>query len=411
MPSVSSITRGRSPLNDRMLRVSCDAVAGGSPPEHLWIDYPPELDPFLDASGNPWAILLLPTAVVRGEPLDIELPVDSRLLDNLHALQQAWASWYDWAQAVPINAERSGDSPSSTQRHAGRESALFFTGGVDSLFSLIRHDASDARSEAAEAPLSLVTIHGFDISLANESEFEKVESLCSEIAGMTGSSSIPLATNLRAIDGYGRSWGPLSHAAALAGIGHLFSGRFGRLIIGSTRDHDHLSPWGSHPSTDPLFSSHDVEVVHDGAEHTRVEKTRALLDRKDLVGKLRVCWKGGGADNCSRCAKCLRTMVTIDLYGEQDAVASFDWTEYGLDRVAEVYLATESYANYFQEIRDAAAVEGRNDIVEAIDRSIARSARRRRLQQPVQRMLKDLVSHRSLRPIYQRINRGGRTHR
>ena len=34
----------------------------------------------------------------------------------------------------------------------------------------------------------------------------------------------------------------------------------------------HLGPLGSHPLLDPLWSSEDVELVHDGCEATRLDK-------------------------------------------------------------------------------------------------------------------------------------------
>ena len=373
MPTVSSITKSNSPLDGEMLRISCNVIFEGSSPEILWIDYPVHLDQFLDGGGNPWVIMLLPNAVARGEPLNIDLPVDSRLLENLRGVQQVWASWYDWANPVKITARTDGAYPRNAAERE-KAAALFFTGGVDSSFSLIQC-ISHRNSTAAKRNLSLISILGFDIAIENKPEFEKVISLCDGVALKTGSKCIALMTNLRSLDGYKKHWGPLSHGAALAGIGHLFSGKFDKLFIGSTHDYSHLHPWGSHPLVDPLFSSADLEVVHDGATFTRVEKTAAILGDVNIASRLRVCYKKRAASNCSECSKCLRTMATIDLLEKKELATSFDWNKYSLEKVANVYLANDADVNFFLEIRDEAIKRGRTDLLSAVEYSLAKSRR------------------------------------
>ena len=72
----------------------------------------------------------------------------------------------------------------------------------------------------------------------------------------------------------------------------------------------------SHPALDPLWSTEAVEVVHDGAETRRVDKVAALAASPLALRYLRVCWENrGGAYNCGRCGKCMRTMVDLDLAG------------------------------------------------------------------------------------------------
>lgn len=205
--------------------------------------------------------------------------------------------------------------------------------------------------------------------------------------------------------------GPFESRRGARGVGHLFSGRFGELVIGSTFDHDHLIPWGSHPRCDRLLASSEIDVVHDGAACNRVEKTRTIAIREELLRKLRVCFSSKGSHNCSSCGKCLRTMVTLDLYGAREAAVSFDWSGYSLDRVAEVYLENDSGETFFQEIRRAAIEEGRNDIVEAIDQSLRTSKRLLRIREPIRGKLKEIVAHRYMRPIYNRISGGARAYR
>ena len=92
------------------------------------------------------------------------------------------------------------------------------------------------------------------------------------------------------------------------------------------RDHDLRTPrtTGSHPLLDPLWSSEDVELVHDGCEATRLDKLSLVASEAAARHWLRVCWENrDGGYNCGRCEKCLRTMVAMDALGVLDAFDRF----------------------------------------------------------------------------------------
>ena len=379
MIKVVSVEHSESPNKSGTVRATCHFVLGNGEPRSLWIDYPAECSQFIDQSGNPWAILLLPVAVELQESLiTIDLAVDIELLENLYAVHNVWSSWFDWVKPVEIKALTTGPDETFCNRSENYNTGLFFSGGVDSCFSFIRHSFPRG---GKPTPLSLITIHGFDIPLSNADEFEKVVQLAHNVASMAAANVIPMVTNLRSIEGYqAENWGPLGHGAALAAMGHLLSGKFGKLIIGSSYTYKDLHPWGSHPLTDPLFSSTNLGVIHEGAAYTRVDKTKSVVENKEVANKLRVCHKDQGSTNCSNCPKCLRTMLTIDLLGGTDSVKSFDWENYHLDKVKYLYLDRETDNYFFLEISDAARGIGREDIVNVVEFCIKKSKKLRRIQ-------------------------------
>ncbi len=368
-----AVDRRPSPSGSGHVRISAEVAFARQQPRTIWFDLPTGLEASVNDRGEPWLVMLLPAAICAEEDLVIDLPVDPTLLYNLKGLQRLWHSWYPWTRPVDIETQA---CPNPIR---GTETGLFFSGGVDGYFSLL--GADDGVDDAASADVtSLVMMWGFDIPLEAPDEFAQACAIGERTAAHFDKALIPIATNLRDLPGFQRWWGELTHGAALACVGHLLSNKFKTMLIGSTHDFGHLAPWGSHPLADPLYSSAHMAFVHHGGVATRVEKTARICEEPEAAATLRVCWRSRSASNCSQCSKCLRTMVTLDLLDKRRLGRSFDWIDYSLDRVANVYLMHQSDVDFALEIRDAAQERGRDDIVRAIDRSVARSKRLRPLK-------------------------------
>ena len=388
---LASVTKLESPLIPNFLRIAGEVRFDWGEARTVWFDLPMQLEPTVSDRGEPWAVLLLPCAAVSGENLRLDLPVDPLLLYNLKGVQRVWQSWYPWVKPVSIEA------PEVPQMVAGTDTVSFFSGGVDSYFSLLG-PFSEADIVGIPRPGGLLTVWGFDIPLSKPDEFGRVRALAERAANHFNKELVLVATNLQELPGYreGLRWGELSHGAALASIGHLLSNRFRNILIGSTHDYSRLAPWGSHPLVDPQFSSAQTRIIHEGAASTRVEKTERICSVPEVAKALRVCWTSKGASNCSQCSKCLRTMVTFDLLGKQHLAESFDWTNYSLDRVGKVFLREKSDIDFALEIRDAAQRRGRRDIVRAIERSVRRSRRLRMVRTISRPVLTKLKKHPAL---------------
>jgi hypothetical protein len=348
------------------IRISAKVCFDNGRSQEIWFELPSKFESSISDRGEPWLVLLFPCAIATGEHIQIDLPVDPTLIYNLRGIWRVWQSWYSWVNPIKIKAH---EEPSPD---CGAEAALFFSGGVDSYFSLI--GAHSHANEFSHASLtSLLMVWGFDISLSSPNEFARSCEIGEQATRQFNKQFIPIATNLRDLDGFGNRWGGLSHGAALASIGHLVSNKFNHILIGSTHNYSHLSPWGSHPLVDPQFSSANTAIIHYGAASTRVEKMERICAVPEAARALRVCYKLQSASNCSRCSKCLRTMVTFDLLEKQDLAESFDWSEYSLERVAHVFLRNKNDTDFALEIREAALERNRPDIVCAIDKSLRRS--------------------------------------
>ena len=89
---------------------------------------------------------------------------------------------------------------------------------------------------------------------------------------------------------------------------------FSTTYIASGHTWAELWPDGSHPATDPLWSSATRRMVHHGRGAMRWQKLDRIAREPGVLDILRVCWQDKGF-NCGRCEKCLRTMVLLRILG------------------------------------------------------------------------------------------------
>ena len=106
-------------------------------PELYWFDVPEKYAEYLSTSGNPWLACLLPLAATLGEPLRISLPVDRVLFENVQELMRIWKYWYPHLHVVPMEAE----AVDIEQHELPTRTAAFFSGGIDSFFTILHHTA------------------------------------------------------------------------------------------------------------------------------------------------------------------------------------------------------------------------------------------------------------------------------
>lgn len=61
-----------------------------------------------------------------------------------------------------------------------------------------------------------------------------------------------------------------------------------------------------------LIQTESIEFIVDGCQYRQTQKTGNISDW-DMVNKyLNVCVNTGDGVNCSKCSKCMRTMISLD---------------------------------------------------------------------------------------------------
>jgi hypothetical protein len=185
----------------------------------------------------------------------------------------------------------------------------FFSGGVDSFFSVLTH-----RNELTH----LVFVHGFDVELDDTELRDRVAIEARTAAAELDMPLIEVETDLRETFDRCSDW-ERYHGGALASVALLLRATLGKIYIAASDPWAVMVPWGSHPLLDPLWSTDDLTIVHDGSRADRGQKVESFRDEPVALKRLHVCWENpDGAYNCGRCGKCVRTMLDLRMAGLLD---------------------------------------------------------------------------------------------
>lgn len=309
------------------------------------------------------AAALLP-AMKSAESLKLAGRVSRTLIGNSSTIQNVVHKWFPEFNKIPVS---SGDVADTIQNSQERGVGCFFSAGVDSYYTLLKH-----REEITH----LIYVHGFDIWL-HEEEFRSAV-LCEvrKVAQAFGKSLIFVETNIHEVSDQFADWGVHYHGAALASVALLLAPQLQTVYVPSSYAYDELFPWGSHPLLDPLWGTESLKIVHDGNEAGRIEKL-ALIAQSDIALRtLRVCLdRTDGAYNCGHCEKCIRTMINLHLSGVPPHSTTFS-RELDLDAVANLVLEDEHALIFARENLRAAEAKEDKELAKALQQAIDRFEQR-----------------------------------
>ena len=271
----------------------------------------------VDLHGVPESILVIPL-LANLSPIawfaGVELhatEVDSDFASALRDLLAAFGQHYTglWA-GEPIDAARLVNN-----RIEAQQSALLFSGGLDSYESLIRH--------LYESPY-LLSVLGADIEISDTRRWQEFTQFNGEQPMVAEARRLSIESNLR--DFYGPEvdlmvgigwWGKVQHGMGLLGVCAPLSYKcgFNTLLIASSNTSEVDFGWGSHPRLDQQVRWAGLRVLHDGYHLRRTDKVANVVGFAEASGekvKLRVCYSEHRTGyNCSRCTKCQRTMLAF----------------------------------------------------------------------------------------------------
>ena len=222
-----------------------------------------------------------------------------------------------------------------------KESACFFSGGVDAYTTLFRH--------MEEHPV-LMTIWGADIKLTDEKGWKKVKTHTIHAAKEHGLDTVFIKSSFRKmvneaeLDGLVKNggegwWHGFQHGIAIIGHAAPISYVLGLKNVYIASSYPEKMKGKYTCASDPSIDNHvyycGCHTVHDGYELDRQEKVRYLISQKkehDWNYDLRVCWESLGGGNCCRCEKCYRTVLEIVSEGGNPNECGFRWGEEDIKR-------------------------------------------------------------------------------
>jgi hypothetical protein len=280
------------------------AIVNGEP---LWFE---SADAALRPSAEAFASAFLVPALHNRMPMRIDASLSALWLQNIPKIFEVYHEWWGYPSALPIECQ--GEGYLSARKP---ESGQCFSGGCDSFYSLLR---------GKHQTKFLIFVHGLDISYRDKYRMNKFKKSLEEISQAVGKPVIMIRTNIRKHRLFASERWERAHGGVLAALGHLLSDHLGTLIVPSSFSYDDSHPCGAHWRTDQFRSSENLQIIHDEPLY-RLDKLK-LMDSEPLVRRhLRVCWENKSASgNCSRCDKCVRTMIVLFVRGQLKYYPGFD---------------------------------------------------------------------------------------
>lgn len=296
---------------------------------------------------------LIPAMEVHA-PLRVAGAVDPALVANAAAIQDLLRSWYPAYRTVPVTADAA-----SRAYPGGRGTALFYSGGIDS---------SHALAQEKERLDALVTIVGVSADGTAGPGGTRLVAGLEHVAAAYGLEPIVIETNVRAVMQPYLGWIEF-HGSAMAAIRHLLADRIGTMLIASSGDEAAwFTPWGSHPSLDPLLGTPGARIEHHGLVK-RLDKVRTILTQPVLSERLHIC-NSDPLANCGRCVKCHFAMACFEVLDAVDAASSFPRRP--PDEPYRFGITDDATRSDYAHLRAAASATGRCEgLVADLDRALA----------------------------------------
>ncbi len=283
------------------------------------------------------------------------------LVANLGRIATWHAYWYKKKLPPPVI-----EFKPAAQLHdeKSRRTAMFFTGGVDSMFTF--HDLRRSTPETHPASISAaIIVYGLEVRKAET--FVAAVRNAVAFGERTAMEVVPVETNFPEMEDDYDFWMEEYAGTGFGAVAHALSGGAHTVYCASSFDLDKLRPWALHPFTDPLHSSSDLEIRHHGIDVRRFEKVRSIARFEAGVGHLRVCNKApDGAINCGKCEKCLRTMIGLLVAGVLDRATTFPVREVTAEAVRATRIPSDAQWAFNQELLEPLARLGRDDLVAAL---------------------------------------------
>ena len=309
-------------FKDRKVTLTADVkISGQKEPERLFFCYPEKFADYLPLSADSFFPAMLIPSMVYGEDLEVLPGLSPALYENQSIIQDIFLSWYPGKlKKIKVKANQFSSPPEVMPD----KNATFFSLGVDSMYTLLKHLPENNPPPGRELN-ALIYIKGLELPLSTYSKGQDTDVIMAinRLAEHYGLELIAGETNIR--DVFPLDFVKLFLGPSLASCALSLSAGLRNIFIPSHYSYADLFHVSSHPMIDALWSNENTRLIHDGSEKERAGKIADLIAHDDYaLDNLRVCVSNdGGNYNCCRCWKCIRTMLTLEIIGRLENSMAF----------------------------------------------------------------------------------------
>ncbi|WP_233123341.1 hypothetical protein [Thioalkalivibrio versutus] len=310
----------------------------------------------ISAESDAPALALLIPAMALGEDIHLSTTVSEKLLRNLNGpVQTILLAIAPHLTHVKVIAKPEPRPP----HHGDGLVATGFSSGVDSFCTLTQYRPDNAPQGFG---LSFLTYNNVGSQrLSNSKEFiERYERL-NEKASKEGFALVPIDSNM---DDFFHKYKDIdfaqTHSVRNSATALLLQKRTGRFLYSSAYPYSSTfvgkTCFIAHadPVLLPLLGTEAMEILPVGGELNRVQKTMTLEANSTAQKGLDVCVTNEKGENCSRCEKCLRTLLCLEITGNlQKFSESFDLNVYEKERIRYIAGTIRGRRTYDKELQEA----------------------------------------------------------
>lgn len=317
-------------------KFSCQ-IEGGTFPDRLFFECDANALPELSApSGNFALVGLLYPAMALGEDLEIDAPISPLLLYTIqHDVQSLLIDYHPKLKRIKISAT----SVTVVPLEVPSDVATGFSAGVDTFTTLTLFTANDVPDS-----LRLTSLTTFDVGAMGSFDvsskiFEKYSRRVRDYAKDNDFIYQTARSNLdqfyRAVNADFQTTHVVRNAAAAL----VFEDIYSCYLYSSTYPYRSINSKNDdmsyiEPMLLPLLSTETLQFASAGAGLARVQKTEIVSTSQSAMTMLDVCVSPAAvrmksnSSNCSKCWKCSRMMVNLDVLGRLDDFADVFDLEY-----------------------------------------------------------------------------------
>lgn len=318
------IEREQKNINEEYFsRIVCDVECGFSESKELYFSVEDKYgDMLTDDVYDAFLVAAIYPAMYHNEPIEIEGNVTKRIYVNVVNYAMAIVKGYrPEYNIVPVSVGGITKAKKNDILHVGTG----FSGGVDSFSTL-----TDWFFNTDDTDYKIDTLFFFHVgqygNIKNPKTQERAEKrfrLTSDFAKAIGVGAVMMNTNL--FDFYLPNWeydaGVLCRICSVL----VFQRALKRYYISNDVTYGEAMLSSSlkvgmavhtDPYIMPMLSPEGLEIVCEGAQHKRTEKTANIADNPLAQKYLNVCVNTSDnlveAHNCGYCGKCMRTQMALE---------------------------------------------------------------------------------------------------
>jgi hypothetical protein len=302
----------------------------------IWVNVPKEYESWLCASRyDGFLVALLYPAMAYGEDIEIDGTVSKRLLRNINKyVQDIFQAYNAKLRRISITSKETSSEIFKTATHIGTG----FSGGVDSFSTIYNNFVKENDEEYKIDALFNFNAgqHGRYLGKLVGMDSGKVFQLRKDfLRQYTDSIGLPFISVDSNLHYYNGEWGNLhiDPIPLISGILTMqqslkkyyiaFAGyNYDKWIDIATKRRGIGLAQFCEPYLMPLLSTESIELICDGLQHTRVQKTLQLTDYEPTKRFLNVCLANEPQKkNCGMCEKCARVGLTLLIVNKLDEYA------------------------------------------------------------------------------------------